>query len=736
MGWFDEQIRQRIEHDDEVFADAFAGMADVVMGRRLSDMLADDRTLTQNAIGEILRYYHVKPQELPDNISSTADQLEFLMRPAGIMWRTVELEGAWYRDAVGAMLGTKKEDGSAVALLPDGFTGYSFFDTKSGKRIRLNRKTAGLIDVQAICFYKPLPMESVGMKALLRYIAESARLTDYALVALATLAVTLIGLLPPFLNNMIYSQVIMNDSAQLLLSVFTFLLCARLSQVLIETYKALVLERLTGKMSIAFQAAGMARILSLPPSFFKTYSAGDLASRMAHIGSLCTMLVESVLSIGLTSVFSLVYITQMAHYGPALVVPGLSVIAVTVLFSLISVWVKARISREGMELNAKEYGLSYALVTGVQKIKLAGAEKRAFARWAKAYTPLAKHSYDPPFLLKLSQVVSACIPLAGTLVIYYFAIRTGVALADYFSFQAAYSMVMGAFAALIGVATSFAQIKPILDLIDPILKAVPEVDQSKKIVSRLSGGIELNNVSFRYTDDMPNVIDDLSLKIRPGQYVAIVGSTGCGKSTLMRLLLGFERPQKGAIYYDGKDLNTLDQKSLRRKIGAVMQDGKLFQGDIFSNITISAPWLTLDDAWEAAEMAGIVEDIRSMPMGMHTLISEGSGGISGGQRQRLMIARAIAPKPRILMFDEATSALDNITQKTVSDALDRLKCTRIIIAHRLSTIRQCDRILVLDKGRIVEEGTYGELIEMKGFFAELVARQQLDNAASAGESPA
>ena len=167
-----------------------------------------------------------------------------------------------------------------------------------------------------------------------------------------------------------------------------------------------------------------------------------------------------------------------------------------------------------------------------------------------------------------------------------------------------------------------------------------------------------------------------------------------------------------------------------------MQDGKLFQGDIFSNITISAPWLTLDDAWEAAEMAGIAEDIRSMPMGMHTLISEGSGGISGGQRQRLMIARAIAPKPRILMFDEATSALDNITQKTVSDALDRLKCTRIIIAHRLSTIRQCDRILVLDKGRIVEEGTYGELIEMKGFFAELVARQQLDNAASAGESPA
>jgi ABC-type bacteriocin/lantibiotic exporter with double-glycine peptidase domain len=236
----------------------------------------------------------------------------------------------------------------------------------------------------------------------------------------------------------------------------------------------------------------------------------------------------------------------------------------------------------------------------------------------------------------------------------------------------------------------------------------------------------MNNVSFRYSENMPPVLDDLSLKIRPGQYVAIVGRTGCGKSTLMRLLTGFETPQKGAIYYDGKDLNTLDLKSLRKQIGVVIQNGKLFQGDIYSNIVISAPQLTLDDAWNAAEMAGIADDIRQMPMGMFTLISEGSGGISGGQRQRLMIARAIAPNPKILMFDEATSALDNISQKVVSDSLERLKCTRIVIAHRLSTIRQCDRIIVLDQGKIIEDGTYEQLIAQNGFFAELVARQRLD----------
>ena len=310
---------------------------------------------------------------------------------------------------------------------------------------------------------------------------------------------------------------------------------------------------------------------------------------------------------------------------------------------------------------------------------------------------------------------------------YSMAVRSGVSVADYYAFNTAYAMVSGAFMALAGIALSAAQIKPILNMVKPFFDAVPEVSDGKQVLTRLSGGIELNNVSFRYSENMPLIIDNLSLKIRPGQYVAIVGKTGCGKSTLMRLLLGFEHPQKGAVYYDGKDLERIDLRSLRRRIGVVMQNGKLFLGDIYSNIVISAPWLSQKDAWEAAELAGIADDIRKMPMGMNTVISEGSGGISGGQRQRLMIARAIAPKPKILMLDEATSALDNLTQKKISESLDSLKCTRIVIAHRLSTIKQCDRIIVLDHGKIIEDGKYDELIEKNGFFAELVARQRLDD---------
>ena len=293
------------------------------------------------------------------------------------------------------------------------------------------------------------------------------------------------------------------------------------------------------------------------------------------------------------------------------------------------------------------------------------------------------------------------------------------------AFMASYALMSGAFIAFHGLILTAASVSPLIDLIKPVLEAVPETLKGKTL-SRLRGNIELNNVSFRYNSKSPLILDKLSLKIRAGEYVAIVGRSGCGKSTLMRLLLGFETPEGGAVYYDGNDVKTLDLKSMRHHIGCVMQNSRLFSGNIYSNIVISAPHLTEQDAWEAAETAGIADDIHKMPMKMQTMISESANTISGGQKQRIIIARAVAAKPKILLFDEATSALDNITQKIVSDSLDKLKCTRIVIAHRLSTVRHCSRILVLDGGRIVEEGNYEELISHNGLFASLVERQQLE----------
>ena len=728
MGWFDEQIKDRKRNDDDAFAEAFANMASAITGKKIEASLNNDRTVTKNAIDEILKYYHVKSREVPDGISDMNEQLEYLMRPYGIMRRTVKLEEGWYRDAAGAMLGVLAESGRVVALIPTGLSGYSYFDWETGKRRRINRKNQHLFEEEAIAFYKPFPLKKISLPSLAAYIARTLSVSDYVMIGLATLALSLIGMISPLITKLLFDRVLLSGNVRLLIAIAFFSVSVSVSTLLISAVKNMVTARIETKLNISIEAATMMRIMSLPADFFKQYSSGELSSRASQVGALCKMLASTVLSTGLTSIFSLVYISQIFAYAPMLVVPALLIILATVVFSVVSSLVQMNLSTRQMELSGKESGMTYSLITGIQKIKLAGAEKRAFARWGNLYAQSAKLEYGPPAFIELNSVIALAISLVGTLVMYTMAVKSGISVADYYAFTTAYGMVSGAFSALAGIALNVAQIKPMLTMVQPFFDAVPEVSDGKQVLTRLSGGIEMNNVSFRYSENMPLIIDNLSLKIRPGQYVAIVGKTGCGKSTLMRLLLGFEHPQKGAIYYDGKDLERIDLRSLRRRVGVVMQSGKLFQGDIYSNIVISAPWLSQDEAWEAAELAGIADDIRMMPMGMNTIISEGSGGISGGQRQRLMIARAVAPKPKILMFDEATSALDNMTQKKVSESLDALKCTRIIIAHRLSTIKQCDRIIVLDHGKIIEDGKYDELIAKNGFFAELVARQRLDGA--------
>ena len=726
MGWFDEQIRQRKQSDQDTFEESIFRMASVVLGRRAASTLEDDRVLTKAAIDDILKYYHAKPVEIPGSIQDADEALEYCLRPHGIMRRGVKLEEGWYKDAYGPMIAFRREDGLPVALMPRQVKGYWYRDPASGKKEKLNKKTAGEFETEAICFYKPLPLKKLGIADLILYMTNCLDMGDYAAIVAMSLLVTLFGMVATPITRVLTGYVLESGSMSLLIGTAVFMVTAILSGQLITSVRELMMSRLEIKTSLAVEAAVMMRILNLPATFFRKFSSGELSSRSGAVNQLSSLLLGSVFSTGLGALTSLLYITQIFRYAPALVTPALLILAASLAVSLIASFRQMSISKKTMELGAKENGISFAMVSGVQKVKLAGAEKRAFARWADAYSKVAELTYNPPLFIKVNGAISLGIELLGTVVLYYLAVKTRVSGSEYIAFNAAFGMVSGAFGALTGMALSVAQIKPILEMAEPILKTEPESSENKTMVTSLNGGIELSNVYFRYTDTMPYVVDGMSLKIKAGEYIAIVGTTGCGKSTLVRLMLGFETPEKGAIYYDGKDMSKLDLRSLRRRIGAVTQDGSLFQGDIYSNIVISAPQLTLDDAWAAAEMAGIADDIRAMPMGMQTIIAEGAGGISGGQKQRLMIARAVAPKPKILIFDEATSALDNRTQKQVSDALDKLKCTRIVIAHRLSTIRNCDRILVLDKGHIMEDGTYDELIAKNGFFAELVARQRLD----------
>ena len=738
MGWFDKQIRERMRRDQEVMEDSFVRLAGSVLGSQAAEKLQDERLVTKEALDEILRYYHMKPVQIPDEIRGFEDQLDYVLRPLGLMTRNVALREDWYRHAYGPMLGMLRENNMPVALLPGKLFGYTYRDPATGNLVMINRSTAKLLSEEALCFYQPLPMKKLGIPDLMLYMKRCISRGDWILIILATFIVTQVGMLEPRAYQVITGPVLRSKNVSLLAGMSVFLLCAAFSNGLLSAVTSILTERISLKTSLAVEAAVMMRILSLPLSFFRHYSSGEISTRAGTMNSLCSMLLGYVMSTGLGSVMSLLYIGQIFRFTPALVVPSIIIIGVTTLISLLTSFLQIPVSRKKMKLAAENNGMSYAMITGIQKIRMSGAEKRSFARWAKLYSREAALDYNPPLFLKLNGVVTTAVSLIGTIVLYYMAVRSGVDTSEYFAFSAAYGRVMGAFASLAGIAISAASVPPLLEMVEPILKTEPEVTEKKEVLTHLSGSLEMSHVSFRYEENTPYVLKDFSLKIRAGEYVAIVGRTGCGKSTLIRLLLGFETPESGAVFYDGRDLAGIDPRSLRRRMGVVSQNGQLFQDNIFSNITISAPWLNIDAAWEAAEIAGIAQDIRDMPMGMHTIISEGQGGISGGQKQRILIARAIAPKPRILILDEATSALDNLTQKQVSEALDQLKCTRIVIAHRLSTIRNCDRILVMDQGRIIESGTYEELIAMNGEFADLVARQRLDTdsteSAATGES--
>lgn len=723
MGWFDDQIRQKMKNDEESFFDSLNELSNIIVNKSDSDINLSNAIITQNSIDDLLKYYRKKSVEIPDKIVDIDDKLDFAISPHGIMRRYVKLDKAWFKEAIGPFIGFSS-DGTVRTILPSAKKGYYYHDYETNKDVTITEKTDLIAD--AICFYKPLPLKKMNIKDLIIFMASLLDSKDIKFLIVSALFTTGLGFISPIINNVLFDKVIPSENAKLILSLTALMVSVSVTTIFISIISSFVSNRINIKLSNTVEASSMMRVLSLPPEFFKDYSSGELAERMGSLNSLCQILATAILSTGITGLFSLAYLFQLNKYASGLVVPALIIILGNVVLSTLVTLLQMKRTEMQMQISAKTSGIVYLLFSSVQKLKLSGSEKRAFKKWSNSYAKNADLLYNPPLYLKLLPSAINALTTLGAVFMYYMALKTYVSLADFLAFNVSYGQLTAGIMSLTSLTTTFATIKPIMTMAKPLLEAVPEINASKKQVVSLKGNIELTHVSFAYDKNLGNVIDDVSLKIRAGQYVAIVGETGCGKSTLMRMLLGFEKAQKGAIYYDNEEISKLDLSSLRKNIGTVLQSGKVFQGDIFTNVSISAPLISTDEAWDALKIAALDKDVRSMPMGLHTIISEGEGGISGGQRQRLLIARAVAMKPKILMFDEATSALDNITQKSVSNSLEQFKSTRIVIAHRLSTIKNCDRILVLNNGKIIEDGDYNSLIAQNGFFAELVERQQVN----------
>lgn len=724
MGLFDDRQKNKHILEDNMFREAYRKLAGVVTGNNKTSPSDSEHLKMLGTIEDIAVALNIT---IPYTSNAEPDvkwYQEQYFRPQGVMWRKVKLNGNWFNDAVGVMLAFF-EDGTPVALIPAWDKGCCYNDPETGRKVRVTSELAKRFRPEATLYYRPLPMRKIGPKDIWQYICSSCSLVELLLLTGLTVLVTLLGLVTPAMTKVLTSNVAEFRDLHMLMVITLILLLITGAAFIVTAMKQLILARICTKVAIPLQSAFMMRILYAPAGKLRAFSSGDLGSRIGIMYPNLKTLINMLLSIILTAVCSFVCFPQMFSYahGPAAV----ALVVTLVLTALYVAVIRLRftVSESRMRYQARESGLTYSLIDGMQKITLSGSEKRAFSVWARVYRDSVRTIYDPPFLLKIFGVLTPVILLAGTIMIYPMALRTNVSPSSFYAFLSSYAILTGAMTQISSSAVNFADALPVFSLLKPVMDLEPEIGEQKKIVNNLKGDISLKHISFRYTDDMPYVLEDLNIDIKSGEYVAIVGITGCGKSTILRLLLGFEKPDYGEVYYDGKKLGTLDVTSLRRKIGVVLQDGDVFRGSIMSNITVSAPELTEEEVWAVAETAGIADDIRKMPMKLNTPIPDNGKGISGGQKQRLMIARAIAGNPSVLFFDEATSALDNVTQKAVSDAIGEMKCTRLVIAHRLSTVQNCDRILCLDGGRIVEEGSYEELMNKNGFFAELIKRQQI-----------
>lgn len=741
------QLRQRT--DQRNFSQSLGALAALLdHGGRAALDGGNTGTLMAQTLRRVLHAGGVEAVLKPTDPGLDAfDTLQQLAQQAGVSMRRVKLGGKnWWREDAGPLLASLKGSGRPVALLPLAGGGYRMEDLggldeqvhlaepanadrsmsgKTGSDVPLDSAIAATLADDGFMFFRKFPARSIGLLDLLRFGLSTTRHDLMTLLVCGFLG-GLLALFTPFAMGILVDQVIPNARSDELLQLTLLLAGAALGVASFQLARSLALLRLEGHLGNASEAAVIDRLLNLPAPFFRNYAAGDLAQRAFSINTILRQLTSTTQSIVLSWVFGLfsffymlVLNWQLGLVATALV--GL-ILAVTVG---VNVW-RLRMERKLYDLQGGIASRVLQLLNGINKLRAGAGEDRAFVLWARDFAQQKQIDLKVRSLgngmevFNASFIVLASATLFASIAFFQKDISTGV----FVTFNAAFVQFLTATLALASALTQSLSIIPLYERAKPILTTLPEQQESQTRAERLQGEVEISRVSFSYNTDGPLILDDVSIHIKKGEFVAFVGPSGSGKSTLFRVLLGFEKLQSGSVYYDHQELAGLDVASVRRQLGVVLQNGKLMPGDIFTNIVGSSP-RSMEEAWEAARMAGIADDITAMPMGMHTVISEGAGTISGGQRQRLMIARALVNRPAVLLFDEATSALDNQTQAIVAQSVRQLDATRIVIAHRLSTIMQADRIFVIVAGKVVETGNYSELMALGGHFAELSKRQQV-----------
>lgn len=647
-----------------------------------------------------------------------------IARISHFSFREVVLDEDWYTSDSGPII-CFTEDDKPIACIPKGTGRYMAHSIETGDNVLVNKKLAGKIKPRAFVIYRPFPTKQFSTKELIGFCFKCVNKVDITGIIVYTLLTTLIGMLLPILNQILFDDLIPLGDFSAIIQISFVIGAFMVGNVLFSIVKNIFTFRASTRMAYDVQMATYDRLFNLPENFFRKYESGDLAQRVTGIGEVVNLIATNIYTTFLSAVFSIVYLVMMFSYSSRLSWFALLMIFIYATAIGIISYKMINYQREIAGLEGKTNSILFQFLNGISKIRIAGVEDRTLYEYLKPFIEIRNTEKSKAFISNIQTAITAVISSVFTMVLYYLMIRSNIviSLGQFIAFVSAFSIFTASTLSLVSTFLEINILKPVYNRYKPIMGNAPEYDDTKDLPGDLSGEIEISNVTFSYSDDSTNVIDDITLNISNGEYVGVVGASGSGKSTLLKLLLGFEKPTNGRIYYDGKDIESIDKRELRKKFGVVLQDGKLIAGSIFENITIASPQKNTAKVKEVVKAVGLEKDIENMPMGLHTVLSEDCGTISGGQQQRILIARAIISDPKIIFFDEATSALDNLTQAKVCESLDKMDATRIVIAHRLSTIMNCERIIVMDNGKIAEEGTYDSLMKNKGLFFKLASRQ-------------
>ncbi|NJO62317.1 MAG: NHLP bacteriocin export ABC transporter permease/ATPase subunit [Richelia sp. RM2_1_2] len=724
------RLQQREQLNNGAIAntlDNFANIFDVQTSNPIKQPLNQEEALlfAAGAVGRFLDIT-ISPPGNSEDLRRFREPIEAIARASRIRMRRITLRDKWWQQDSGPLLTYTLEDHRPIAIIPISDTRYQIIDPLQQTRCVCNEKIAATLSPTAYTFYRPLP-KNLQILSLLGFALRGHSKELFTLL-FAGIATTLLGMITPQAIAILIDNAIPDADRALLLQLALGLFVATLAQTLFQLTQGVAIMRLETFADTSTQAAVWDRLLNLKPSFFRSYSMGDLSARVSVISQIRAKLSNTLLKSFFSSVFSLLNLGLLFYYSIPLALIATFVALINVAVTIISGVLTLRKVRPLLSLQGQLFGIMVQIIGGVSKFRTAGAEPRAFAYWGKQYHRQLHLTLESQKIEDNLVVVNNLLSALTPAVIFAFATNLlqgdGISTGTFLAFNMAFGTFISGTTSLSSTVVDILEVLPLWERAQPILQAIPEVDGSKSDPGRLSGRVEIKNVIFRYRNDGSLTLDDVSLRAEPGEFIALVGPSGSGKSTLLRLLLGFDTPESGSIYYDGQELAGLDVNAVRRQLGVVLQGSRLMSASIWENISSNAV-LTMDEAWLAAKMAGLADDIAAMPMGMHTVVSEGGTNLSGGQRQRLLIARALALRPRILLFDEATSALDNRTQAIVSESLEQLNVTRIVVAHRLSTIRNADRIYVMQNGRLVQQGNFEQLGDREGLFSQLIGRQRV-----------